>query len=453
MDIISHLSHSKVDFLFNKNARDFVVEELPLYPFSGKGEHLIVKIRKKNLSTKEMLNLLSHNLHIKRHEIGYAGLKDKSAMTIQYLSLNKKFAKNIERINIENLKILDLTYHDNKLKIGHLRGNRFFIRLKKLDKTNALKLQNICHNIAQMGMPNYFGVQRFGKNGDNFKEGEALLAGKLKIRDKQTRKFLISAFQSYLFNIWLGNRVKLSKIISEFNPKEIKAIYPMLESSVIKELKSQPHFFKILDGDVMKHYPSGKLFYSNDKWQGDKDSANKDSTKLAESHTNTESHTNAESQIENKSFGLNDKNLDNKNTESQMQENIIDSTQFLLQDFHSQDSQAQDSQSKTSQSNLNAKRFYEHTIAPTGLLYGSKALLAKDLALEFEKDSINDLLRVELGSRRFAWVFVKDLEFIYKEHIAHGELNFVLPSGSYATILLEILANRSIDFMENFDEE
>lgn len=319
---------------------------------------MILKIRKKDLSTFELLNIISKKLNIKKSDIGYAGLKDKNALSIQYISLNKKIAKNIESIEFDNIKILDSTYHNNKIKIGHLKGNKFHIRIKKLNKINADKIRNIIKIILDSGMPNYFGFQRFGNRGDNYNDGKAILQHKIKIRDKKLVKFLISAYQSYLFNHWLRKRIEISRIINDFNILDSSNALKM-ESKMIKNLKSQKHFFKLLNGDVMQHYPYGKLF-------------------------------------------INDDAVDND------------------------------------------IRFYNHQIAPTGLLYGAKSVLAKDLAGQIENDFIDDLLKNEIGSRRFAWIFIGHLEFIYKDDIANGEFNFSLPKGSYATILLNLIANRDV---------
>lgn len=373
MNILSQFSHSPVNFYFAKNAKNFVVEEIPLYEFSGSGEHLILKIRKKNLTTMEMLNILSKNLNVKRSEFGYAGLKDKNALTMQYISINKKFVKNLKSLDsIENIKILDSTFHDNKIKLGHLKGNKFFIRIKKLNKIDALKLKNICQFILDSGIPNYFGSQRFGKNGDNYLEGKEILDKKIKIRDKQISKFLISSYQSYLFNEWLKDRIKFSKIVNDFSPMEALKLINTTNKDInlIKNLKSQKHFLKILNGDIMQHYPHGKLFFNDFNISKDLSANNLDSCDL---------------------------------------------------------------------------RFYNKQIVPTGLLFGNKSLLAKDLALEFEGKFIDESLKNQIGHRRNAWIFLENLEFIYKEDIANGELNFSLPKGSYATILLEVLANRHIE--------
>lgn len=323
---------------------------------------MILKIRKKELSTFDLLNIFSKKLNIKKSDIGYAGLKDKNALSIQYISINKKFIKNIESLDIENIKILDSTYHDNKIKIGHLKGNKFFIRIKKLNKINSNKIQNIIKIILDSGMPNYFGFQRFGNNGNNYDDGKALLQNKLKIRDKKLSKFLISAYQSHLFNNWLQKRIEISRIVNDFSLQD--SIHALkIESKIIKDLKNQKHFFKILDGDVMQHYPHGKLFINDD-----------------------------------------------------IQNNI---------------------------------RFYNHQISPTGLLYGAKSILAKGLAGQIESEFVDNLLNREIGSRRFAWIFIDHLEFDYKEEIANGEFNFSLPKGSYATILLNLIANRELEIKDN----
>ena len=263
MEYLNYLNHAPIAFHFAKNPRNFIVEEIPLYEFCESGEHLILKVRKKGLSTGEMLNIFSKNLGIKRAEIGYAGLKDKNALTIQYISIHKKFAKNIERFNAENIKILSATYHTNKLKLGHLRANKFYICIKKVDKINATKIQEICKILAQNGMPNYFGVQRFGKNGDNFTQGKAILASELKIRDKKTAQFLISAYQSYLFNLWLKKRVEFCKVLESFGIKVANERYKIPHDEA-KWLKNQPHFFKILSGDIISDYPFGRLKTADD---------------------------------------------------------------------------------------------------------------------------------------------------------------------------------------------
>ncbi|MCB4759157.1 MAG: tRNA pseudouridine(13) synthase TruD [Sulfurovum sp.] len=147
----------KNEFLFNASSRDFTVEEIPLYEFSGEGEHLVLKIRKKEMTTWEMLDAISTHLGIRRRDIGYAGLKDKHAMTIQYISLPIKFETKMTTFTHEKIKILDTFCHHNKIRIGHLKGNYFEIRLKKVLGVQKDKLNSVLKWIKANGVPNYFG--------------------------------------------------------------------------------------------------------------------------------------------------------------------------------------------------------------------------------------------------------------------------------------------------------
>lgn len=257
-------THSPIDFHFAHSTRDFVVKEIPLYEFSGNGEHLIIEIRKKNLTTFEMIKHLSNALNCPIKEIGYAGLKDKNATTTQFISLPKKFEKALDSSELENLKIISKTFHNNKIKLGHLKGNRFFIRLKQVNKTNATKIQEVLKLISNEGIPNFFGNQRFGIHGDNFKLGQEIAYKRKNIKDKKLKNFLISSFQSFLFNSWLNKRIEISLLINSLESKElIKALnlYGLkLDSNEIKLLKAQQNRFKLLSGEVCNHYPYGKLF-------------------------------------------------------------------------------------------------------------------------------------------------------------------------------------------------
>ncbi len=124
MDRFYSLSHSSIDFHFRQTPRDFVVEEIPLYEFCGDGEHLVLFIRKKELSTLELVSIIAKYLGIQNKEIGYAGLKDKHAMTKQYISLHKKYEEKMDDFKHEDIKILSKIYHNNKIRIGHLSGHK-----------------------------------------------------------------------------------------------------------------------------------------------------------------------------------------------------------------------------------------------------------------------------------------------------------------------------------------
>ena len=250
----------KNSFIFNPTSRDFIVYEIPLYEFTGEGEHLIVHIRKKDMTTWEMISAIAKYCKIKQRDIGYAGLKDKHAMTMQYISiLAKDNEEKLKTFNHDKIKILSTTRHNNKIRTGHLKGNHFKIRLKKVLGVQKDKLDSVLKWIKKEGVPNYFGNQRFGNSGDNWKEGKSILEGTLKIRDRKTRTFLINAYQSYLFNNWLSKRIELSMLLDSFSESESEQLFNLPKGS-LTGTKKQPQFFKLLEGDLMMHYPYGRMF-------------------------------------------------------------------------------------------------------------------------------------------------------------------------------------------------
>ena len=343
------LTHSPINARFAQNAKDFVVEEIALYEPSGAGDHLFVKIRKKGVSTWEAAQAFSERIGVKTRDIGYAGLKDKNAMSVQTLSFPAKFESKIAAFEHSAIKILDIRRHNNKLKIGHLKGNRFFVRLKKVGAIDAKKIDGAIARIAENGAPNFFGFQRFGRDGDNYEKARAFLDGEAKIRGRKMQTFLINALQSERFNAWLTRRIELSSAINSFGAKQIAKEYK-LNADAIEELNAQTQFFKLLEGDIMLHYPHGKLYFAEDL------------TKEAD-------------------------------------------------------------------------RFAAKESAPTGVLSGHRAMLARGFAGEIESEFFEDI--PSSGDRRYAWIFPQELTGKYVEQEAHYELGFYLPKGSYATALIE----------------
>ncbi|MDD5406126.1 MAG: tRNA pseudouridine(13) synthase TruD [Sulfurovaceae bacterium] len=251
------------DFVFNSSPRDFTVEEIPLYEFSGEGEHLVLKIRKKELTTWEMIAIIANHLGIKHSEIGYAGLKDKNAMTIQHISLLAKYEEKLKDFSHDGIKTLEVTRHNNKIRVGHLKGNRFEMRLKKVLGVQKDKLDSGIEWIKQNGLPNYFGNQRFGTDGNNWEDGKKIIEKKLKINDRKLREFLVGSYQSYLFNNWLSKRIEISLLLQKYSEIESESVLS-LPAGTLESTKEQSNFFKLLRGDVMMHYPYGRLFDAED---------------------------------------------------------------------------------------------------------------------------------------------------------------------------------------------
>lgn len=154
---------------------DFLVEEVPLYKPCGTGTHLYLFIEKRGIPTFELINRLARALERQQRDFGVAGLKDADAITRQYVSIEHVPLAQAKALDLDNIRILDMSYHQNKLKMGHLKGNRFEILIRSSDKDALQKGRKIMERLEQTGAPNYFGPQRFGNLGTTHLLGEALL--------------------------------------------------------------------------------------------------------------------------------------------------------------------------------------------------------------------------------------------------------------------------------------
>ncbi|MBK8269295.1 MAG: tRNA pseudouridine(13) synthase TruD [Planctomycetes bacterium] len=154
---------------------DFVVEEIPAYEPCGVGDHIYFTIEKKGLATMRAVNDIARALGVQARDIGLAGLKDARAVTTQMLSIEHMDPEKIRALNIPRIKIVNITRHKNKLKIGHLRGNKFKIRLRDIAGDRMTDIRTICDTLVARGVPNYFGRQRFGSRGDTWQIGRAVL--------------------------------------------------------------------------------------------------------------------------------------------------------------------------------------------------------------------------------------------------------------------------------------
>jgi len=213
---------------------------------------------------------------------------------------------------------------------------------------DAKKIDSVIKDFKKYGIPNFFGYQRFGKFGNNWEEGKAIIEGEKFVKNRKLEKLLINAYQSKLFNDWLKERINLSNI---FDLSEKELLMAGFEKELIKFVKTQKHPFKLLPGDVLTHYPKGKFFYL---------------------------------------------------------ENLEDT-----------------------------ERFHKKDISVTGLLAGKRAMRSKDKAREIE-EKYDELIPAG-GDRRLAWIFPEIVDKKYLKDYAQYELAFILPKGSYATVLIDIL--------------
>lgn len=156
---------------------DFVVDEVPLYTFSGAGTHTYFQIEKTGLTTMQAAADIARALNVRMRDVGYAGLKDARAVARQWFSVEHVEPSAVAAIDLPRLKVLGVTRHANKLRHGHLRENRFRIRVRQTDTERLAELQDGLARLAFEGVPNYFGAQRFGDRGDTWIVGRAILRG------------------------------------------------------------------------------------------------------------------------------------------------------------------------------------------------------------------------------------------------------------------------------------
>ncbi len=214
---------------------DFEVEEIPSYEPSGTGEHLFLWIEKRDTAPEYFARAIAQRLNVPVGSIGTAGLKDRRAITRQWVSAPQEAEANLKRLEGDGIRLLKVSRHGNKLKPGHSRGNRFGILIRGADPGRADSATSILNRIRERGLPNFYGPQRFGRDGGNIELGFRCLAG---TQPKRLRpfvyKFALSAFQSFLFNDYLARRM------------------------------TDGFYRTVLGGDVLAKWPFGGLFVSED---------------------------------------------------------------------------------------------------------------------------------------------------------------------------------------------
>jgi tRNA pseudouridine13 synthase len=154
---------------------DFRVDEIPMYTPSGEGEHLYIEIEKINLTTHELIRKAAAIFSVPERDIGYAGLKDARATTRQSISVPLVAAEDADRLADENITVLSAIRHKNKLRTGHLLGNRFSIRICGVEPEAEKKAEAILAQLVATGVPNRFGRQRYGSLGNSHLIGRALI--------------------------------------------------------------------------------------------------------------------------------------------------------------------------------------------------------------------------------------------------------------------------------------
>ncbi len=348
--------HNPVSFSFKPTREDFIVDEIPLYEAGKSGNYIHLHIKKVDMSTLEMIAVLEEQTGF--HNISHAGLKDKYATTTQYISMPASFEKFFKKFKHPQIQILDSHLSPHKLNIGDLKGNKFKIRLRDVTPDAALKLDKVLTEIIRQGVPNYFGYQRFGHDENHFEKSQEAAHGSKVFRDRRLNKLMSNAYQSYLFNDWLVERITLCRELDYMDLSAFEKKWS-LSTEEVKQLQAQYGIFKVLPGDIM-------LDVINNKWVNVKD---------------------------------------------------LPSIK---------------------------KPYKERKLQPTGMLVGKKAWRSRGAAGAIEARHDDDEVAMA-GERRAAWIYPKGIKSTYIKKESIYELSFELPKGSYATILLENLANRDVE--------
>lgn len=204
------------EVVIRSQPEDFRVDEIPLYELSGEGEHLFLTIEKRNVAAGHLIKILSRTSRVSSRDIGVAGQKDKRAVTRQLVSLPASSRPNVASLVDGSVRVLDVAKHGNKLRTGHLQGNRFEIVLRpaagaSFGADDVTRVRSRLLELQESGFPNYFGRQRFGIDGHTIAEGINLLQSSASSKRRGTRfvnKMAVSAVQSAVFNCVLSERVR-----------------------------------------------------------------------------------------------------------------------------------------------------------------------------------------------------------------------------------------------------
>ena len=216
---------------------DFKVSEVLPYTLSGTGDHHYAYIEKSLLSTSELIKSIQNILGIENQDIGFAGLKDVQGITRQWISVKSELEPEWKKLESGQIRIIENSRHTNKLKTGHIGENRFSIKIRKIDQTS--QIEPVLSQIKTIGFPNYYGLQRFGRDSQNHLLGRKLLLGEKKPKGSHRDfRFLINAYQSFLFNQIISLRLeKHNNLTAVFpgdlaNPSQSRGVFLVDEENL-----------------------------------------------------------------------------------------------------------------------------------------------------------------------------------------------------------------------------
>ena len=237
-----------------EQVEDFEVEEIPAYEPSGAGDFLYLWIEKQDMGAEFFVKQVARRLGISPEEIGTAGLKDRRAVTRQWVSVPAACEPHLSQVEGDGIRVLRTSRHTNKLKPGHLHGNRFRIRLREVQPGSEVLLSSLIERLRATGMPNFYGAQRFGKEQETLELGQSLLGGNEQRTGKFLRKLALSAVQSALFNAYLSRRMA-DGLLHRVLPGDVMGKWPAGGMFVVQEVGAEQARF-----DRREIVPTGPMF-------------------------------------------------------------------------------------------------------------------------------------------------------------------------------------------------
>lgn len=237
---------------------DFVVEELAAEEPTGDGQHLWLWIEKRLRNTDEVLDDLARGLAIEPREVGYAGRKDRRAVTRQWISIPARVEDRLATFQLSEARILRTVRHAHRLRLGELRGNRFLLRVRHVEAAQVASMAELLANLQRRGMANRFGSQRFGRDGRNAERGaEMLRRGRLR-GPRRRAKLMLSALQSAVFNRVLEAR---GDAYDQLLPGDLAYLHRSGELLPVSD--PAPYESQCLAGEISA---TGPMFGSKMRW-------------------------------------------------------------------------------------------------------------------------------------------------------------------------------------------
>jgi tRNA pseudouridine13 synthase len=233
---------------------DFEVEEVPAYEPSGAGDFLYLWLEKRSMGAEYFARQVARRLDVPPGEVGTAGLKDRHAVTRQMVSVPAAAEPRLGQLEGDGIRVLRVSRHGNKLKPGHLRGNRFGVLVRDASADAAELLPPLLERVRQEGLPNFYGPQRFGRGGETLRVGLDLLAGKPVRVNPFLRKLALSAVQSALFNHYVAGRMA-EGLLRQVLPGDVMARWPFGGMFVAEDLAAEQARFE--NREII---PAGPMF-------------------------------------------------------------------------------------------------------------------------------------------------------------------------------------------------